>query len=170
MPRYQVEIEGTTFDVTLEYGSERFRATINGKTYEITHQALGESRSLLFIEHESLEVDVHRAGGNGHRVLFMKGHEIPALIEDYSVAQMRKAAGISHGATVETMLKAPMPGLIISVRVAPGERVTKGQPLAVIEAMKMENIIKAKHDGVVKAVHVTSGKSVEKGDTLLEFA
>lgn len=168
MPRYQVDIEGVLYDVAIEYRSERFFACINGKQYEISHQPLGGSRALLFIGHESLEVDVHRAGGNGHRLIFMKGMEIPATVEDYSVAQMRKAANISH-ATAESALHAPMPGLIVKVHAAPGDQITKGQPLLVIEAMKMENIIKAKHDGIVKTINVTAGKSVEKGDILLEF-
>jgi propionyl-CoA carboxylase alpha chain len=62
-----------------------------------------------------------------------------------------------------------MPGLVISLRVAPGEPVAKGQPLMIIEAMKMENIIKARTDGIVKAIKVVPGQSVEKGDTLVEF-
>lgn len=169
MPRYQVEIEGIGYDIAIEYRSERFYATINGQDYEIVHQPLGEDRALLFIGHESLEVDVRQSGSNGQRIVFMKGMEIPASIEDYSVAQMRKAAGISHTSKIETNLRAPMPGLVIDIRVQPGDRVAKGQPLVVIEAMKMENIIKARADVTIKAISVDRGKSVEKGDTLLEF-
>lgn len=170
MPRYQVEIEGTAYDITIEYRSEKYYATINGQEYEISHHPLGESRALLFIDRESLEVDVHQSGSNGQRVVFMAGMDVPANIEDYSVAQMRKAAGISHGAKSETSLRAPMPGLVIDVRVKPGDRVAKGQPLVVIEAMKMENIIKARADVIIGNILATPGKSIEKGDVLLEFA
>ncbi|PWB74852.1 hypothetical protein C3F09_03225 [candidate division GN15 bacterium] len=98
----------------------------------------------------------------------MAGVEILTSIEDYAVAQMRKAAGISH-VRADNTLKAPMPGLVVNIQVKPGDRVSKGQPLIVVEAMKMENIIKAGHAGIVKAIPVQAGASVEKGDTLLEF-
>ncbi|MBK7143074.1 MAG: biotin/lipoyl-binding protein [bacterium] len=169
MPRYSVEIDNQEFDIQLEYRSERFFATVNGHPFEVQHQWLGESRALLFIGAESLEVDIHSVGGNGQRMIFMKGIEIPAFIEDHAVAKMRKAAGISHHVAADSSLKAPMPGLVIKLRVEPGERVAKGQPLVIIEAMKMENIIKARTDGIIKEIKVKAGQSVEKGDTLLEF-
>jgi biotin carboxyl carrier protein len=169
MPRYHVEIDNHEFDINLEYRSERFYATVNGRAFEVQHQWLGESRALLFIGDESLEVDVHATTGNGERMIFMKGIEIPARIEDHAIARMRKAAGIGHPVAADSSLKAPMPGLVISLRVAPGEPVAKGQPLMIIEAMKMENIIKARTDGIVKAIKVVPGQSVEKGDTLVEF-
>ncbi len=169
MPRYSVEIDNQEFDIQLEYRSEKFFATVNGHAFEVQHQWLGESRALLFIGHESLEVDVRSIGGNGERSIFMKGIEIPAFIEDHAVARMRKAAGIGHHVASDTSIKAPMPGLVVKLRVEPGERVAKGQPLLIIEAMKMENIIKARTDGIVKEIKVKAGQSVEKSDTLVEF-
>ena len=52
---------------------------------------------------------------------------------------------------------------------AEGDTVSRGQPLLVIEAMKMENIIKAQGDGTIKSIHVKPGQSVEKADKMLEF-
>jgi biotin carboxyl carrier protein len=66
-------------------------------------------------------------------------------------------------------VKAPMPGLIIELRVKDGDAVKKGDPLVVLEAMKMENIIKAVGDGTVKSVRVKKGDSVEKNQILIEF-
>lgn len=169
MPRYHVAVDGREFDITVEYRSERYYATADSKTYEITRNSLGDTRSLMLIDNQSLDVDITTNGGNGDRVLFMRGREIPVSIEDYHLAQMRKAAGLSHSHAVEANVKAPMPGLVIGIKVSTGDRVSKGQPLIVIEAMKMENIIKAKADGVVKSIHATKGSSVEKGDLLLEL-
>lgn len=66
-------------------------------------------------------------------------------------------------------LKAPMPGLIQSVAVTPGQEVDKGDTLLVLVAMKMENIIKSAGSGIVKTVKVTPGEIVEKNQVLIEF-
>ena len=169
MARYLVDIEGREYDIAVEYRSERYQVSCNGRTFEVERHPLNGSRVLLLINKESLEVDVHSRWGNGQRSVFVAGTEIHGTVEDYSLAQMRKAAGATHGPLVETRLKAPMPGMVIDIRVEPGARVTKDQPLIVIEAMKMENIIKAKGEAVVKSVLAAKGKSIEKGDILLEF-
>lgn len=66
-------------------------------------------------------------------------------------------------------LKAPMPGLIQSIAVEPGQGVQKGETLLVLVAMKMENIIKSAGDGVVKTLKIVPGEIVEKNQVLIEF-
>ncbi|HCR55202.1 MAG TPA: acetyl-CoA carboxylase biotin carboxyl carrier protein subunit, partial [Cytophagales bacterium] len=66
-------------------------------------------------------------------------------------------------------IKAPMPGLIIALKVKAGDEVKTGDQLLILEAMKMENIIKSPGEGIVKAVKVEKGNSVEKGQVLIEF-
>ncbi|HTA81649.1 MAG TPA: biotin/lipoyl-containing protein [Bacteroidia bacterium] len=66
-------------------------------------------------------------------------------------------------------IKAPMPGLIIEIKVNSGDTVNKGDSLLVLEAMKMENIIKAQGQAVVKKVVVTKGTAVEKNQVLIEM-
>ncbi len=66
-------------------------------------------------------------------------------------------------------LKSPMPGLVLSIEVTPGQMVKKGDSLLVLEAMKMENVLKAFSNGIVKKVLAESGKIVEKNQTLIEF-
>ena len=67
-------------------------------------------------------------------------------------------------------LTAPMPGRVIQLLVAPGEAVRRGQPMMVIEAMKMEHTIAAPRDGVVAAVHYAAGDPVEEGAELIALA
>jgi biotin carboxyl carrier protein len=169
MPRYLVKVGGRKFDIELEYRFEKYFVLVNGKKMEAESFQLGESRALLLIDGQSHEVDVRSNGYDTGRVVFMKGIEIPAEIEDYNLANLRKTAGISHETKIDRLLKAAMPGLVVDVRVKPGDKVKIGQALIVIEAMKMENVIKAQMDTTIKAVHVSEGQSVEKDDKLLEF-
>lgn len=66
-------------------------------------------------------------------------------------------------------VKAPMPGMVLSVNVKDGDEVTEGDPVVVLEAMKMENVLKAAGDGKVKQVHVNKGDTVEKNEVMVEF-
>jgi biotin carboxyl carrier protein len=66
-------------------------------------------------------------------------------------------------------LKAPMPGLVLDIFVTPGSIVKKGDPVIVLEAMKMENVLKAAGDGVVKKIAVEKKQAVEKNQLLISF-
>lgn len=66
-------------------------------------------------------------------------------------------------------IKAPMPGLIINLKVQAGDAVKTGDPLLILEAMKMENMLKSPGEGIVKAVKVKKGDAVEKNQVLIEF-
>jgi propionyl-CoA carboxylase alpha chain len=67
-------------------------------------------------------------------------------------------------------VRCPMPGMVISIAVAPGQEVKAGETLAVVEAMKMENVLRAERDGIVKSVHVKPGDSLAVDAIILEFA
>lgn len=78
--------------------------------------------------------------------------------------------GINNNASGKVnSIKAPMPGLIIDLKVKVGDTVKPNDPLLILEAMKMENIIKSSGEGVVKLVKVKKGDSVEKNQVLIEF-
>jgi biotin carboxyl carrier protein len=62
-----------------------------------------------------------------------------------------------------------MPGLILDIKVAPGDLVKKGDVVVILEAMKMENSIKSPGDGVVKDIKVALKQSVEKNQVLIQF-
>ena len=66
-------------------------------------------------------------------------------------------------------MTAPMPGVVLELRVAPGASVTRGQTVLVLEAMKMKNDLKAPRDGVVAEVFVSAGQQVRYGEALLRF-
>lgn len=66
-------------------------------------------------------------------------------------------------------IKAPMPGLVLDIIAEAGQEVSKGDPVLILEAMKMENVIKAAGDGVIKAIHVKKGEPVEKNQVMVEL-
>ena len=169
MPHYLARIDDREFDIELDYGPDGYRLTVNGTAFGVKSHRLSDTRQLMFVDGWSHEVDVDACGYDSRSIVFMQGVEIPVEIEDYNLAQMRKTAGMSSGPTMDKVLRAPMPGLVLEIKVEPGDEVRKGQPLLIVEAMKMENVIKAEGDGVVALVHVTPGASAEKGDKLLEF-
>ncbi|MFO0677941.1 MAG: biotin/lipoyl-containing protein [Polyangiaceae bacterium] len=89
------------------------------------------------------------------------------------VSERERAAEAAKGkgpSAAESSVRSPMPGRIVKILVAKGAAVTKGQPLLVVEAMKMENEVKAKADATVADVHVTVGQTVEANAKLLSLA
>jgi acetyl-CoA/propionyl-CoA carboxylase biotin carboxyl carrier protein len=92
---------------------------------------------------------------------------------DLQVADPRRPAAAGRRAVrtgTDVRLTTPMPGLVAEVLVAVGDQVTKGQAVAVIEAMKMRNDVRSTRDGVVAQVAVVAGQTVAKGDALVVFA
>ena len=69
----------------------------------------------------------------------------------------------------ESEIKAPMPGRVLDVVVQEGDRISKGDNVVVLEAMKMENVIKSPTDGIVKNVCVIKEEAVEKNQVLIAF-
>jgi propionyl-CoA carboxylase alpha chain len=85
-------------------------------------------------------------------------------------AELHEKLPPKRAADTSKMVLSPMPGLVVSVDVNPGQEVKTGEVVAVLEAMKMQNIIRAERDGVVKAVNAKSGDSVAADEVLVEFA
>jgi glutaconyl-CoA/methylmalonyl-CoA decarboxylase subunit gamma len=100
---------------------------------------------------------------DGHRYELWP-EEAPALREPDTTSEMAPPF------TTEREVRAPLPGVVVSVSVQPGASVTVGQELCVLEAMKMRNPICAGRAGVIASVHVTPGKHVQHRETIMEFA
>jgi biotin carboxyl carrier protein len=81
----------------------------------------------------------------------------------------RRAARRAHG-LVAPEVTAPMPGKILKILVKEGERVAAGQPLLVMEAMKMETTLAAESPAIVRKVRATVGRMVDHGDVLIELS
>lgn len=87
----------------------------------------------------------------------------------YAVDVRDTQAAVTRPRSGDPRVKAPIPGLVTHILVEPGQRVAVGDPVAVLEAMKMENEIHATTDGSVRSVHVRPGQTVLRGEVLLEI-
>ncbi len=99
----------------------------------------------------------------------VNGEVFQVEIEDHFdllVKKMGLTAAVHHKIN---QVKAPMPGLVLSIAVEPGQEVVRGDVLMILEAMKMENVLKSPGEGRVKKILVQKGKPVDKGELLLEF-
>jgi propionyl-CoA carboxylase alpha chain len=91
-------------------------------------------------------------------------HVVPARIAELALLMQRKVPP-----DMSKYLLCPMPGLLVSLNVREGDTVEAGQPLAVVEAMKMENILRAEKAGKVKAVNAEPGASLAVDAIILEM-
>lgn len=130
--------------------SRTWTATVGQKTWR-----------LLLLSHD-VEKAMLEVRLNGKRLRLQ--YETPEM-------RLQKTIGIEPGASQKvTELKAPMPGLIRNINVQPGQTIGKGEPLLVLEAMKMENVIKSPADVTVAQIHIQIGQAVDKNQVLLTFA
>jgi len=121
----------------------------------------------LVMEGRSYRI-VARRNESGYVVL-AAGSEQTVMVETERTRLIRQYAGAPVTTHQRMEVHAPMPALVGRILVKPGDEVGSGQPLLVLEAMKMENEIKAHQAGTVKEVMVTRGQTVEKGELLLVF-
>ncbi len=129
-----------------------YKYKINGKEYEVTINSVSETNAQVTVNGASYEVEMIQEEKPQDPIY--KRPSIPA----------REAA--PH-AEADKSLKSPLPGMILAIKVKVGDTVREGQPIAVLEAMKMENEILSEHDGTVTEIHVEKGETVLEGATIV---
>jgi biotin carboxyl carrier protein len=97
----------------------------------------------------------------------LRGLEYTAEVVDEAHARLASVAGARVGSHAHLELKAPMPGLLVRMLCKVGDEVQPNQPLAVLQAMKMENELSLSRGGKVTSVKVEQGKTVEQGQVLV---
>ena len=102
-------------------------------------------------------------------VLLVNGNKYHVQLKDDRDLLLESMGLQSLAQTGELELQAPMPGMVLQVLVKEGDTLCKGDPMLVLEAMKMENVLKAPADVAVKSVEVTEGTAVEKNQVLVHF-
>jgi len=167
MRRYTLDIRGRTFVVDVdEQEGDRFKVVVGEETYDVEiigDQSLAAASitpSLVPAEPRALP-DAAPAAASAPPVPAAKREAGPRA----TPKPAPRPAGGGAGALV-----APMPGVILDVSVKPGDTVTRGQEVAVLEAMKMQNSVKSPRDGTIAEVCVVPGQAVGHGDAIVRFA
>jgi 3-methylcrotonyl-CoA carboxylase alpha subunit len=133
---------------------------IGERRIALAARALGDERHELRLDGRRVELAVHAVG------------EQLTVFAPEGSASLREVDVLAHagdGAAEGGRVTAPMPGKVVAYLAQPGDKVARGQPLAVMEAMKMEHTLTAPSDGTVKALRYAAGEQVGEGEALLDF-
>jgi propionyl-CoA carboxylase alpha chain len=97
------------------------------------------------------------------------GVRLEARVFTRREAELAALMPVKQSADTSKKLLCPMPGLVRSIQVAEGQEVKAGEPLCIVEAMKMENVLRADHDGTVSKIHAAEGDSLPVDALIMEF-
>lgn len=153
---YALEIE--------EIGKALYRIAIDGNEFKIDGKKTGLTSYSLIVDDRSFEVDVDISEDEYRVLVDGRTYHIP-LVDEKRMRLGGWQSGIALQGRQE--ISVPMPGKIIAVLVAEGDRVEKGQGLVIVEAMKMENEVRSPIQGEIKEIKVKGGETVEAGMALL---
>lgn len=162
----QIDIQGTTYSVAPQ-GSGWI---VNGKEIYPELVKTDEHTWHLLAGDTSYRVLLHETDPAGKFVVFeINGKKVRADISN-PMDLLLKTLGIDNSAAKKVKdLKAPMPGLIREVKIKEGDILQPGDPVLILEAMKMENVLKAPAELTVKSLKVQAGDKVEKNAVLVVF-
>ena len=163
-----VTLEGREAEVTFRTEGEHLILEADGRRIEADFVRLpdGEVYSLL-IDGRSHVVRVSPTA-EGLEVE-LRGTVIPVEVK-HPLEKMLQASSGSRAAARGETVSAPMPGVVVALRVRPGDAVRAGQAVVVVEAMKMQNELAVMHDGVVSEVLVAERAAVSAGQVLVRLA
>lgn len=164
---YVVVAGGTRRTVEVRAVGDLYEVTIDGTTHTVDARRIGgtQVRSLL-IAGRSYETNIVTDGDR--RDVYLNGDLYPVEVYDELWARARE--GKAESASAGETILAPIPGAVVKILVETGAVVAAGQPLAVLEAMKMQNELTASRAGVVQEVRAKVGDTVASGQVLIVIA
>ncbi len=158
-----VTIGGTDHDVCVSTDG----ISVDGEALDLSLEYTPGDRMVMVEGDEHLTIRIARARAGFRLTTRGASHVarvLPARVAPYAAHLIEKVAP-----DLSKFLICPMPGLLVRLDVAAGDRVEAGQALAVVEAMKMENILRAEKTGVVKSVSAAAGDSLAVDQVILEL-
>ena len=163
--KYFVTIAGRTIEVEVDGDGAR----VDGKARKAELRTIEGTPIRNLLIDQSSWVLPFEADGRGKWVIQRWGERFEVEVVDERTRHIRSLVGAGQASGGPAPLKAPMPGLVVRVLVEPGQTVSAGQGMVVLEAMKMENELKAQGPGSVDSIPVKPGQAVEKGALLVSF-
>jgi biotin carboxyl carrier protein len=143
---------------------------VNGQSLTWDCKWVGDRKIHLIQGNQSIEAELLSLDHETKTMQVRLGHKTSTLqVKDRFDLLLEKMGMSQSGSGSLKDIKAPMPGLILDIKVTPGDVVKKGDVVIILEAMKMENSIKSPGDGVVKDIKVVLKQSVEKNQVLIQF-
>jgi len=168
--KFAVRMEGREREVTIRRRNGYFDFELDGRTLKVDCQFLGASGYLsLLIDNRSYLVEsgaVDADDGRYYARVMGRTYSVDVLDELLAAVRDARSDADTSGASV---IRAPMPGLAVEVRVAPGDTIQPGDTVVVIEAMKMQNELTSDVGGVVAEVFVSPGNTVESQAQLVRI-
>jgi biotin carboxyl carrier protein len=161
--KYYVTVNGRDHEVELVERLGELLVTVDGEPLDVRYEEVDQlGQVALFARERTFGMSIE---GDGNAITAtIAGHLYEVFIED---ERERAAHAAERGSAARGgVVKSVMPGVVVELLVAAGDAVTAGQPLLILEAMKMQNEIAAGIDGVVSALHVARGQAVEGGAAL----
>ena len=164
--KYVVDLNGKRHEVEISGDA----AQMDGERVAAQLEDIdGTPVRLVTIGREVHRVVARRGMTRGSYTLWVDGYRFEGEALDERTRAIRDITAASSKPSGPASVNAPMPGLVVRVSVAVGDKVQAGQGVVVMEAMKMENELRASAAGIVKAIHAEVGKAVEKGTVLVEL-
>jgi len=161
--KYVTTIEGREYIVDI---IDEHQVSVDGVTYEIDFMPVGDQPVYsLVVDGHSFDAHVY-PDEDTWQVLF-HGELFKVSVEDEREKRLRASLAGKVAAHVDFHLKAPMPGMVVSVPVEEGQLVQRDDVLVVLESMKMQNELRSPRDGKVTRLKVKVGDRVEQKETML---
>ena len=145
--------------------------TVNGAQIEVDTLVIKDNLLHMLHQHTSYRVEIVSFSKEEKTAsIKVNGHTYSIAIKDRFDDLLHQLGLDNLQSTKVAELRAPMPGLVLSVLVKEGDEVKKGDNLFVLEAMKMENIIKSPADVTIKSIKIKPSDKVEKNQVLIQFS
>ena len=164
--RYVLDIDGERHQAVVARRGEEFEIQVDESEPRTVNQRPVLGGRALSLRYGGRLHLIHLTGtGNGGKVTAtLGGRPVPLTVMDELHAQALESLGTAAGGGTIT---ADIPGLVVEIKVEPGQKVHQGEPVIVVEAMKMQNELCAGVGGTVSEIPVSPGDSVNPGDVLL---
>jgi biotin carboxyl carrier protein len=163
--KYVTTIDNQQFDIEVV---DEHHIRIGGRLLQVDFETVsGQPVFSLILDGKSYEAYVYQ--GEEDWDVLLRGRQYQVKVEDEREKRLRAAGGGGVAEGGEFHLKAPMPGLVVTILVEEGQAVKKGQVMLILESMKMQNELKSPRDGVIGRIRVKAGESVEQKQPLLSL-